>query len=387
MKSLAKYLLHGTNNESPNRGKVLATNFAGSDIRSWSKEFAAFRKLKPNLSRAVAHISLNIAPDDREISDAEFIDIAHKFKAGLGYTDDCPFLLIRHADRDHQHVHLMLSRISLTGVIPETQDFRKAEKLAAALRKEFGLKGPADKKKNNTEDDPMEAQQKNDKRNAAIAARLEDAAQETDANHAAAAEPDAPCIEPYQPVSVKHDRDLRREIQTKEYLRAMDDLFLGRLRYHRTSTKGLTLYFKDGGRLYDTGTRIVAYNTPDPAIAAERLLAAVELKGWDEGFVIRGSDEFIRHAAIIALQRNLPLVALDAHQSAIIAAVRDSQGSATASIEAAPSVALLPRPLSPLKQITGSGRFGERLGSRRDETVDDGELGTDRPTGPIRPRM
>ena len=83
MKSLAKYLLHGSNNESPNRGKVLATNFAGSDIRSWSKEFAAFRKLKPNLSRAVAHISLNIAPDDREISDDEFIDIATKFKAGL----------------------------------------------------------------------------------------------------------------------------------------------------------------------------------------------------------------------------------------------------------------------------------------------------------------
>jgi len=54
------------------------------------------------------------------------------------------------------------------------------------------------------------------------------------------------------------------------------------------------------------------------------------------------------------LHVRLPLVALDAHQSAIIAAVRDSQGSATASIEASPSVALLPRPLSPLKQITGS---------------------------------
>lgn len=301
MKSLTKYLLHGSNNVSPNRGKVLATNFAGSDIRSWSREFAEFRKLKPNLSRAVTHISLNIAPDDRHVTDEEFIEIAKKFKEGLGYTDDCPFLLIRHADRDHQHVHLMLSRISLNGVIAETNDFRKAEKLAVALRKEFRLKGPADKKKNNEEDD-MDKQAIADKRTAAIVARLEDAAQDTEANLALAAEPDAPSIEPVGPTTVKAARDMRREIQTEEYQRAMSEIFLEQLLYLRKSNKALTLHFKDGGRVYDAGDRVTVYATPDPAVAALRLIEVAALKGWDSGFVIRGSDDLLRHAVLNCIE-------------------------------------------------------------------------------------
>jgi len=81
-------------------------------------------------------------------------------------------------------------------------DVRKGEKLDASLRKEFRLKGPADKKKSNEEGD-MDKQTITDRRTAAIVARLEDAAQDTEANLALAAEPDAPSIEPVRPITVK----------------------------------------------------------------------------------------------------------------------------------------------------------------------------------------
>lgn len=381
MKSLAKYLLHGSNNESPNRGKVLATNFAGSDIRSWSREFAEFRRLKPNLTRAVTHISLNVAPDDRHVTDEEFVEIAKRFKAGLGYTDDCPFLLVRHSDK-HQHVHLMLSRISLNGVVPETNDFRKAEKLAVALRKEFRLKGPADKKKNE-ENDKMDKQSMEERRTAAIVTRLEDAAQDTEANLASAAEPDAPSIEPVGPMTVKVSRDMRREIQTAEYQRALNELFLEQLRYLRKSSKALTLYFKDGGRVYDAGDRVTVYSTPDPSVAASRLIEVAAMKGWDNGFVIRGSDELLRHAAMLAVQRGLPIVALDDHQFAIIQSVR-KQLSLTAGESIGEAPASLPKPENPLRQMSGARRFGERLEERREDvTSSDEDVGipTHRPFG------
>lgn len=388
LKSLAQYLLHGSANEHPNRGKVLATNFAGADIRSWSREFAAFRKLKPNLSRAIAHISLNLSPDDRHVDDEEFIAIANCFKAGLGYSDDCPFVLVRHADCEHQHVHLMLSRISLDGVVPETNDFRKAEKLAAALRKEFGLKGPADKKKNTSpeEEDMSTNPQAPDKRTAAITARLEEASQESEATLASVAEPDAPSIEPYQPLTVKQDREVRREIQTTEYQRALSDLFVEHFRYLRKSSKAITVYFKDGGRIYDAGNRVAAYDTPDPAIAAQRLLDVVALKGWDSGFVVRGSDELIRQAAIIAIRKNLPMVAIDAHQLAIITSVREAEELAPC-IEAAPAVLPPKRPALPSRQLSGLNGFGKRLEEMRNEEAEDESPVDNRPLAPRRPRM
>ena len=49
----------------------------------------------------------------------------------------------------------------------------------------------------------MDKQTITDRRTAAIVARLEDAAQDTEANLALAAEPDAPSIEPVRPITVK----------------------------------------------------------------------------------------------------------------------------------------------------------------------------------------
>lgn len=386
MKSLAKYLLHGSNNSQPNRGKVLATNFAGSDIRSWSREFAEFRRLKPNLSRAVTHVSLNVAPNDREVSDDEFIEIAKRFKEGLGYTDDCPFLLIRHSDRDHQHVHLMLSRISLTGVVPETNDFRKAEKQAAVLRKLFRLKGPADN--NNKREDEMRPDSINDEnRNAASMAGLEEAATDAETNHKTNSEANAPSIEPVEMPSVKRDRDMRREIQTEQYQNALRDLFRDEFRFLRSTTKAVTLYFKDESRLYDSGNRIQLFNTADPAVAAARLIEVVALKGWDSGFVVRGSDEFVRQAAILAVRRGLPIVALDAHQQAIITAVRESEGMQS-SVAAAPT-ASPPRRFDSLSSMSGLKNFDQRLDERRSQSLnnENNDRSENRPAGPRKPRF
>lgn len=396
LKTLARYLLHGSNNENPNRGEVLATNFAGSDIRSWSREFGAFRKLKPNLSRAITHISLNLSPDEREISNEAFIEIATRFKAGLGYTDDCPFLLVRHRDRDHQHIHLVLSRISLTGVIPETNDFRKAEKLAAALRDEFDLKGPAVTKKNKEAN--MERKNRAEERAERLAAyaagRLEEASHEGEEKVAPLAEPNAPSVEFHGPLGVKEEREMRREALSDDYQRMLRELFQDQIRYVKKTAKALTVFFKDGGRVHDSGNRIVAYNTPDPVIAAQRLMEMVAMKGWDSGFVVRGSDEFLRAAAAIAISQNLAIVALDAHQSAIIEAVRNAQGgSAALPAASVPQVESTPEPLpspspSPSSLLSGSKSLWQRLRDRRkDDEDEDDEPDTGRGPRSRGPRM
>lgn len=46
----------------------------------------------------------------------------------------------------------------------------------------------------------------------------------------------------------------------------------------------------------------------------EYLMEVAALRGWGHGIVVRGSEEFIREAATIAIRKNLPIVPLDAHQ-------------------------------------------------------------------------
>lgn len=397
LKTAALYLLHGSANASPGRGKVLATNFAGGDVRAWSHEFAAFRKLKPNLARAVAHISLNLSPEERQVSDEEFVEIANRFKEGLGYGDDCPFLFVRHHDREHQHVHLLLSRIAATGqVVPETNDYRRAEKLAAALRVEFRLKGPSDKKKNEEENDNMELSNPSDAKTQAIEARLQSAAEDTDAKLSAVAEPDAPSIGPVGTPDIKTVRNWRREMLSDEYRRAVDDLFLDQLRYVRKSTKALTLYFRDGSRLYDTGDRITAYACPDHGVAAARLMEVAILRGWDQqGIALSGSDEFLRAAMLLAIQKNINVVPTGSHQIALLAEIRKSLASAqTPSL--APATGAMPSdvpnletpkppPVNPLSLLKGKRRIGQRLEERRQDVEDSGGLGTP-PSVPGMPR-
>ena len=45
-------------------GRILDTNMAGESIRELSAEFGAIRKLRPNLERAVLHVSLSAAPGE-----------------------------------------------------------------------------------------------------------------------------------------------------------------------------------------------------------------------------------------------------------------------------------------------------------------------------------
>lgn len=379
--------MNGSNNETPGRGQLLETNLAGSDVKAWSTQFAAFRKLKPNLSRAIAHISLNLSPSERQISDGEFIEIATRFKEGLGYGENCPFILVRHHDREHQHAHLLLSRISADGgVVAETNDFRRAEKLAATLREEYGLKGPADKTKNE-EEKAME--QQTSKRTLAIEARLEAATEETDAKLLATAEPDAPSIEAAGNPSAKQIRDWRREMLGDEYRHALDNLFIEQLRYVRKSTKAQTLYFKDGGRLHDTGERITAYATPNPRIAAQRLMELAAMRGWDSGITIRGSDEFLREAAAIALAKNLTIVAISAHQSAIFAEVRERMAADSMSSAAIANIEQIPikplpvsatedsarAPMRGTSMMNGQGGLSERLAKMRQARDSTGGVG------------
>jgi len=120
------------------KGERIGGNMYGMDSRQLSTEFGISRSLRPNLSRAVFHASLNLAPGETATNE-EFQKMAEIYLKEMGFSD-CQYVVYRHFDREHQHIHLVISRITLEGdVVSEKGDFGRSEKIMRKLEHEFGL--------------------------------------------------------------------------------------------------------------------------------------------------------------------------------------------------------------------------------------------------------
>jgi hypothetical protein len=94
--------------------QVLASSFAGATPRERAREFAAIRALRPTLKRVLDHWSLSASPGLGRLSDMQWRQAAAVFLNEMGYgaAGGYPFHMVRHVDTDHDHVHLVISRIS-----------------------------------------------------------------------------------------------------------------------------------------------------------------------------------------------------------------------------------------------------------------------------------
>ena len=120
------------------KGYVLDSNMAGSTTRELAREFGQVRTLRPNLSRAVCHVSLALAPGE-SLSDAQWKEVAQKYLEHMGFTEN-QFIATRHTDAAHQHIHLLINRVTLSGeVVSDSHDYKRQESLMRRLEREYGL--------------------------------------------------------------------------------------------------------------------------------------------------------------------------------------------------------------------------------------------------------
>jgi hypothetical protein len=119
---------------------IIGGNLAGRTPRQLSKEFGQFRKLRPSLSRAVAHMMLSLAPEDPPLDAQTWNSIAAIFLSDLGY-ESCPHVIFRHNDTENDHIHIAALRIGSDGkTVPDSNDRFKAERSLARIEAQFGLR-------------------------------------------------------------------------------------------------------------------------------------------------------------------------------------------------------------------------------------------------------
>jgi len=121
------------------KGKVIDSNMAGENARDLSKEFRISRMLKPNLKKAVYHTSLAVSKDERKLTDNEFKEIANSYLEKMGF-DDNQFIIFRHFDTEHPHIHIVASRIKLSGdIVSDSNDYKRSELIVRQIEKQYNL--------------------------------------------------------------------------------------------------------------------------------------------------------------------------------------------------------------------------------------------------------
>ncbi len=120
------------------RAVLLESNFASLDTGIIRQEVEVVRSLRPALNRHVYHASLNFAADDKLDND-KMLAIALEYLDLNGF-DNNQYMVFRHHDAGHPHVHLLANRIKFDGdVVSDSNNYKKAEAVLRELEVKYGL--------------------------------------------------------------------------------------------------------------------------------------------------------------------------------------------------------------------------------------------------------
>lgn len=122
---------------------IMASGFAGEiekmNFQQKLQRFNHLTELKPNVKTNALHISLNFDASEN-LSNAKLQDIAIAYMERIGFGDQ-PFLVYRHDDAAHQHIHITTTNIIAAGERINMHNIGKllSEPARKAIEQEFKL--------------------------------------------------------------------------------------------------------------------------------------------------------------------------------------------------------------------------------------------------------
>lgn len=120
------------------RAELLESNFSTLDAKLIIREVEMVRSLKPNLGKYVYHTSLNFSNEDF-LDNSQMLQIAQEYLSGSGYTNN-QYLIFRHYDAEHPHIHLLVNRITFEGkLVSDSNNYKRSEAILRKLEAKYNL--------------------------------------------------------------------------------------------------------------------------------------------------------------------------------------------------------------------------------------------------------
>lgn len=137
---------------------IIGGNMVGKNACELTREFMVSLDLNPNIQRPAYHFTLSL-PKHEQLDDEKFAAIAKTYIAGMYVLDkgqdveqnyaliknEClheyQYFIARHADREHEHIHIVASRINIVSgrVIEMWRDRLRSQKIIRKLEQVYGL--------------------------------------------------------------------------------------------------------------------------------------------------------------------------------------------------------------------------------------------------------
>ena len=104
------------------------------------KSFVVQQKLNPKIAKPVAHISLDFSVQDKNrMTDQFMVGMAREYIGKMGFRDT-QYIIVRHYDTDHPHIHVVINRIDNNGKrISDQNEKLRNTRVCMELTKKYGL--------------------------------------------------------------------------------------------------------------------------------------------------------------------------------------------------------------------------------------------------------
>ena len=96
--------------------------------------------MNPDLKKPVGHIALSYSPVDApKLTDGKMVQLAQEYMREMKITDT-QYIIVRHQDREHPHVHIAFNRIDNNGnTISDRNDRLRSTRICKELTQKYGL--------------------------------------------------------------------------------------------------------------------------------------------------------------------------------------------------------------------------------------------------------
>ncbi|WP_298526182.1 relaxase/mobilization nuclease domain-containing protein [uncultured Porphyromonas sp.] len=106
-----------------------------------ANDFALQASMRPNVKKPVCHTILSFSDEDaKRLDDKTMNNLALQYLQKMGYGDT-QYLIVRHLDREHPHVHICINRIDNNGkTIPDSNEKYRSTKVCKEITEANQLK-------------------------------------------------------------------------------------------------------------------------------------------------------------------------------------------------------------------------------------------------------
>lgn len=124
---------------------IIGKNISGESPLSLNEEFLESKNTNHRVKRHCAHLILSL-PKQENVDDLTMSHITGDFLESMGYrnlddiSQNVPFVAVRHHDREHEHIHIVASRVRLDGsCVSDSWDYLKAQNATRAIATKYNL--------------------------------------------------------------------------------------------------------------------------------------------------------------------------------------------------------------------------------------------------------